>query len=194
MKILRRVLDSVGKTSIPKEKLEMPVVGDEKLLDREEFLARMRQRQEETGQVILPGCIYTTSEPEFVGCMPVRTEIEVLPADDANQLKIGWTTTCYSGDEVTQIGSTEPITKRSGLHPGMTVMAWGMSWTVVRDGLFSLALERENSIGTIEFNKDDRKCWACPAIINKKVLESPNKSLFSQVIDFVFAPFGARRR
>jgi hypothetical protein len=172
----------------------MPVIEDEKLLDREELLARIRQRQEETGQVLPHGYIYVASEPEFIGRMPIRTELEVIPSDSLNQLKLGWLVTTYEGCEVTIVGSTEPITKRFGLRPGMTVMAWDMSWTVVRDGLLSLVLERENSFGILEFNKDDRKCWACPAIINKKVLESPNKSLFSQVIDFVFAPLGARRR
>lgn len=170
------------------------LVIDEKTLDKEELLARIRQRQEETGQVLPPGYVYVTSELEFVGRMPIRTELEVIPADDPDQRKIGWIITCYDGDEVTHVSSSEPIKKRFNLRPGMTVMAWDMSWTVVRDGLFSLVLERENSFDILELNKDDRKCWACPAIINKKVLEAPNKSLFSQVINFVFAPFGARRR
>lgn len=34
--------------------------------------------------------IYACEDPEFIGVFPVRTEIEVLPADDSRQMKIGW--------------------------------------------------------------------------------------------------------
>ncbi len=153
------------------------MISEEKDLDRQELLDKLRQRQEETGQLIPPGVVYATSEPEFIGRIPVRTDIEVLPADDANQLKIGWHVITYNGCEVTKVGSKEPITKRFGLRPGMMVTAWDMEWVVVRSGLFSLALEREKSIGILEFKKDARKCWACPMIINRRLLQSPSKSL-----------------
>ena len=42
---------------------------------------------------IKPGTIYQCSDPEFVGVMPVRSEIEVLPADDCKKIKLGWTIT-----------------------------------------------------------------------------------------------------
>jgi hypothetical protein len=134
----------------------MPVIEDEKLLDREELLARMHQRQEETGQVLPPGSIYTASEPEFVGRMPIRTEIEVIPADNPKQLTVSW------------------------LRSGMTVMAWGMSWTVVRNG-FSLILERDRS------NIYDS------GIVTKKIWDQP-KSIVKRLVRFIFAPLGARRR
>jgi hypothetical protein len=76
----------------------------------------------------------------------------------------------------------------------MKVQAWDMEWTVIRTGFFSLDLERENLIGVLEFNKDNRKCWTCPVIINKKVLGSFNKSLVSRIVGAIFAPFGARKR
>jgi hypothetical protein len=38
------------------------------------------------GADILFGC----ADPEFVGVMPIRQDIEVLPADEPKQLKLGW--------------------------------------------------------------------------------------------------------
>lgn len=49
----------------------------------------------------------------------------------------------------------------------MKVRAWDMEWTVIRDGWFTIALDRPKSKGVLAFGEDDRKCWACPAIINK---------------------------
>jgi len=36
------------------------------------------------------GTVYGLAEPEFVGVMPIRQDIEVLPADEPKQLKLGW--------------------------------------------------------------------------------------------------------
>jgi len=33
---------------------------------------------------------YKVSEPEFIGSMPIRQDIEVLSADQPKQLKLGW--------------------------------------------------------------------------------------------------------
>jgi hypothetical protein len=38
---------------------------------------------------IKPGTIYVGEEPEYYGCIPVRSEITVLPADEERP-KIGW--------------------------------------------------------------------------------------------------------
>lgn len=41
-------------------------------------------------KIVPPGTIYGASDPEFVGVMPIRQDIEVLPADEPKQLKLGW--------------------------------------------------------------------------------------------------------
>ena len=41
-------------------------------------------------KIVPPGTVYGCSDPEFVGVMPVRQDIEVLPADEPKQLKLGW--------------------------------------------------------------------------------------------------------
>lgn len=41
-------------------------------------------------KIVPPGSIYAVADPEFVGVMPIRQDIEVLPADEPKQLKLGW--------------------------------------------------------------------------------------------------------
>lgn len=41
-------------------------------------------------KVVPPGTVYCVADAEFVGVMPVRQDIEVLPADEPKQLKLGW--------------------------------------------------------------------------------------------------------
>jgi hypothetical protein len=80
---------------------------------REQLLEQRRKRYEETGQILAPGEVYISSEPEFVGVMPIRTELTVLPADDVKDQKIGWTIgEVYSGCEVYLLDSDETIKSR----------------------------------------------------------------------------------
>jgi hypothetical protein len=41
-------------------------------------------------KVIPVGMVFGVADPEFVGVMPIRQDIEVLPADEPKQLKLGW--------------------------------------------------------------------------------------------------------
>ncbi len=41
-------------------------------------------------KIVPTGTIYGASDPEFVGVLPIRQDIEVIPADEPKQLKIGW--------------------------------------------------------------------------------------------------------
>lgn len=41
-------------------------------------------------KIVPRGTVYGLAEPEFVGVMPIRQDIEVLPADEPKQLKLGW--------------------------------------------------------------------------------------------------------
>lgn len=41
-------------------------------------------------KVVPPGTIYGCADPEFVGVMPVRMDIEVMPADEPKRLQLGW--------------------------------------------------------------------------------------------------------
>lgn len=134
---------------------------EEKVLDRKIFLDKIREQPN-----LLPGTVYIANEPEFVGKFPCRSEITVLPSDQPKE-KLGWTIVTFNGDEVCHLDKDVPITNRFGLRPGIKVRAWDMEWVVVRDGLFSIALDRPGSKGVLRFAKDSRNCWACTSIINK---------------------------
>ena len=41
-------------------------------------------------KIVPSGTIFATADPEFVGVMPIRQDIEVIPADQPRQLKLGW--------------------------------------------------------------------------------------------------------
>lgn len=54
-------------------------------------------------KIVPPGTVYGAADPEFVGVMPVRQDIEVLPADEPKQLKLGWVVS-----EIIGIGIVNP--------------------------------------------------------------------------------------
>ena len=54
-------------------------------------------------KIVPPGSVYGAADPEFVGVMPVRQDIEVLPADEPKQLKLGWVVS-----EIIGIGIVNP--------------------------------------------------------------------------------------
>ena len=41
-------------------------------------------------KIVPAGTVFACADPEFVGVLPVRQDIEVLPADEPKQLKLGW--------------------------------------------------------------------------------------------------------
>nr|BDD46233.1 hypothetical protein 65 [bacterium] len=53
--------------------------------------------------------VFAVADPEFVGVMPVRQDIEVLPADEPKQLKLGWVVS-----EIIGIGIVNPRGVSSG--------------------------------------------------------------------------------
>lgn len=41
-------------------------------------------------KIVPPGTVYACADPEFVGVMPIVSDIEVLPADEPKQVSLGW--------------------------------------------------------------------------------------------------------
>ncbi len=54
-------------------------------------------------KIVPPGTVYAVADPEFVGVMPIRQDIELIPADEPRQLKIGWV-----ASEIIGIGIVNP--------------------------------------------------------------------------------------
>ena len=60
-------------------------------------------------KIVPSGTIYGVADPEFVGVMPIRQDIEVLPADEPRQLKLGWVV-----NEIIGIGIVNPRAVAAG--------------------------------------------------------------------------------
>ena len=54
-------------------------------------------------KIVPVGSVFGVADPEFVGVMPIRQDIEVLPADEPKQLKLGWVV-----NEIIGIGIVNP--------------------------------------------------------------------------------------
>lgn len=54
-------------------------------------------------KIVTPGTVFGCADPEFVGVMPVRQDIEVLPADEPKRLSLGWVVS-----EIIGIGIVNP--------------------------------------------------------------------------------------
>ena len=54
-------------------------------------------------KIVPAGTVYSAADPEFLGVMPIRQDIEVLPADEPRQLKLGWVVS-----EIIGIGIVNP--------------------------------------------------------------------------------------
>jgi hypothetical protein len=60
-------------------------------------------------KIVPVGTVYGMSDPEFVGVMPIRQDIEVIPADEPKQLKLGWVVS-----EIIGIGIVNPRAVAAG--------------------------------------------------------------------------------
>lgn len=54
-------------------------------------------------KIVTPGTVFGCADPEFVGVMPVRQDIEILPADEPKRLSLGWVVS-----EIIGIGIVNP--------------------------------------------------------------------------------------
>ena len=60
-------------------------------------------------KIVTPGTAYACADPEFVGVMPIRQDIEVLPADEPRRLMLGWVVS-----EIIGIGIVNPRAVTAG--------------------------------------------------------------------------------
>lgn len=60
-------------------------------------------------KIVPVGTVYGVADPDFVGVMPVRQDIEVLPADEPRNLKLGWVV-----NEIIGIGIVNPRAVAAG--------------------------------------------------------------------------------
>ena len=122
---------------------------------------------------ILAGVIYDAESPEFIGTMPIRHDLTVLPADQPGRKPVGFMFQQYSGGEVFKEKGAF-LTKESDLCPGDRVWVPTLIGTIlmtVIDTDEGLMAESGSTLADLEFDQDDRHCWTSSMAFNKKALE-----------------------
>lgn len=97
---------------------------------------------------------------------PIKTDIEVLPADKAEPLKLNWIIKEYIGTEIYKFGTENPIINKDDLKVGDEVDCWGCKAKVI--GLSYAISESGDTEFMLSFDRDDRHCWVCDGIINMR--------------------------
>lgn len=114
------------------------------------------------------------SEPEFIGKFPIRSEIEVLPADEKRAESIGFNFHVREGTEVESLDG-EILTSRDDIKEGMevivTTLVGRMKMRVVKDGS-EFRAEVGSTVANLEFGKDDRNCWISTYAMNTRGLKN----------------------
>lgn len=96
---------------------------------------------------------------------------------DPKEIKLNWVCKEYIGTEVWKVGAENiPIMNKDDLKVGDQVHCYPTIMTVKQDenGLFA---ENDKYMAILEFAKDDRGCWVCGGVINKRALLKTNKSI-----------------
>lgn len=68
-------------------------------------------------KLVTPGTVFACADPEFVGIMPVRQDIEVIPADEPKRLSLGWVVSEIIGLAV--VNSRGVAVGRKSVSPGV---------------------------------------------------------------------------
>jgi hypothetical protein len=110
--------------------------------------------------------------------LPLRTELTVLPADDPNQRTIGWVVREYNGTEVfkadahgTALKNESDIQVGDKLHVQTLVGTYVMIATRDEYGVLFAQTEPGGMFADLQFNKDDRHCWASTYAVNAKAIK-----------------------
>lgn len=125
--------------------------------------------------MLQPGQIVPLSEPVFVGEFPVRTEIEVLPADPPGQKPVGFVCEFVEGgevylfDEATNTRTTIPSSQ--DLVLGSTVLVPGLFGYVEMTVTGVDKAESDSNLAYLFRAKDDRGFWVSDTMINKKAVD-----------------------
>jgi hypothetical protein len=124
---------------------------------------------------IKPGHIVPLDDPMFVGVLPVRAEIEVLPSDDpTGQKLVGFVCEFVEGgevylyDEIT--GTRTLIPSGEDLVVGSTVLVPGIFGYVEMKVTGADIAENDACLSYLFRARDSRRCWVSNTLINKSVV------------------------
>ena len=126
-----------------------------------------------------PSALHMEGAPEFVGKLPVRTELTVLPADDPKQKRIGFAVyEICTGADVLKVPTGMSIEEAiEALKVGGAV-AFDIATTetgigpVIREGNSVYMKSESGMVGMLQWNpglKQPR--WTCPGHINSRAIK-----------------------
>lgn len=92
--------------------------------------------------------------------------------NEPKEIKLNWTVKEYIGTEVWKVGAENiPITSKDDLKIGDKIHCWPCIMTVRQiEGGTDLVAENDKYMAILEFGGDDRRCWVCGGVINKRCI------------------------
>lgn len=111
----------------------------------------------------------------------IERNIEMIPMDEPRELKLNWVVKEYIGSEIFRFGSEESLTNLEDIKVGdelrmPTLTGYTKAKVIELNGKKGHA-EQENYAFILEFDGDDRHCWVCGGMINKRAIANLSKNV-----------------
>jgi len=90
LRVARMFMNAVDYSNIRRNMESHLDQNNTNYVSRTGILASLWGAQIQVSRIIPAGTIYLTSEPQHVGVLPLRTDLTVLPADNPEQMTLGW--------------------------------------------------------------------------------------------------------
>lgn len=125
--------------------------------------------------------VYTFGPPTYVGKIPLRTDVTVLPADDPDQKPIGFSVNMRHGVEVYRFASDgsvdeTPLRGYEDITDGTKLAVLGFSGgfhpMTVERSVSGFTASNENLSAILQFDTDDRHCWITTGLVNMRAIRS----------------------
>jgi len=105
----------------------------------------------------------------------IKQPIEIIETEP-KEIKLNWKCYEYIGTTVWKVGAEHiALTKEDDIKVGDKIHCYPTIMVVAKDEN-RLYAENDKYIAILEFAKDDRKCWVCGGIINKRGIAKGNKN------------------
>jgi hypothetical protein len=125
-----------------------------------------------------PGTI-VVGEPEYLGALPIRSEITVLPADPPGRAPVGFTVFEVNGGEVYKPNRQgQPLTRREDIQPGdeliVPTLVGTYKMTAILDDDSVLWAQAGTLLANLEYD-GERRGWVSSFSINALAVKALGK-------------------
>lgn len=120
------------------------------------------------------GEMHQIGEPEYIGSSTIKQELEILP-DEGKPLKLNWVVKEYIGCEA-YFKSNEYLYKIDDIKVGDEIFCFDLKMIITSINNDKAFAENERHISILNFAEDDRKCWVCSGLVNKRGIKNTSKS------------------